>query len=106
MNDIKLLGRLSKDPELKQSSQGKAYTWFTLAVPRQNNREQADFFRCVAFGKLAESLDKHCNKGRQLLINGRMEVSQKKDEQTQIVTTYHNVVATGIEFLHDPHRQA
>ena len=39
MNDIKLLGRLTNAPELKKSSNGRDYAWFTVAVPRQNNRE-------------------------------------------------------------------
>ena len=38
MNDIKLLGRLTGNPELKQSASGRVYAWFTVAVPRQNNR--------------------------------------------------------------------
>ena len=53
MNDIKLLGRLTDTPELKQSAAGRAYAWFTVAVPRRNNKDEADFIRCVAFDKLA-----------------------------------------------------
>ena len=48
MNDIKLLGRLTNAPELKRSASGRDYAWFTVAVPRQNNRDEADFIRCVA----------------------------------------------------------
>lgn len=106
MNDIKLLGRLAKDPELKQSQGGRPYAWFTVAVPRKNNRDEADFVRCVVFDKLAEALSAHCNKGRQILVHGRLEVSNKKDQQTQIITTYHTVISSAIEFLHNPDQKA
>lgn len=49
MNDINLLGRLTNTPELKQSANGRPYTWFTMAVPRQDNRKEADYIRCLAF---------------------------------------------------------
>ena len=62
MNDIKLLGRLTQTPELKESVNGNQYAWFTVAVPRKNNRDEADFIRCKAFGKLAGALKQHCDK--------------------------------------------
>lgn len=106
MNDIKLLGRLTAAPDLKQSNAGRNYAWFTLAVPRQNNKDEADFIRCVAFDKLAVSLHKYCGKGRQLLLTGRLQVSSKLDEATQQKRYYHTVIANHIDFLHDPNRQA
>lgn len=104
MNDIKLLGRLAQDPELKESHTGRQYAWFTIAVPRQNDRDEADFIRCVAFDKLAAALHEHCHKGRQLLLAGRLQVSSKTDEETQKRRYFHTVVGNHIEFLHDPHR--
>ena len=56
MNDLRILGRLTAEPELKKSAQGRTYAWFTVAVPRRNNREEADFIRCVAFDKLAQAI--------------------------------------------------
>ena len=56
MNDINLLGRLTNTPELKQSANGRPYTWFTMAVPRQDNRKEADYIRCLAFDKLANAI--------------------------------------------------
>ena len=91
MNDIKLLGRLTQAPELKESVNGNQYAWFTVAVPRKNNRDEADFIRCKAFGKLAGALKQHCDKGRQLLLTGRF---------------FHTVIAHQVEFLHDPNRVA
>ena len=74
MNDIKLLGRLANQPEMKQSANGRSYAWFTIAVPRQNDRDQADFIRCVAFDKLAAAICQHCGKGRQVLCHGRVKI--------------------------------
>ena len=102
MNDIKLLGRLTGNPELKQSASGRVYTWFTVAVPRQNNRDEADFIRCVAFDKLAQAIAQHCKKGRQVLAHGRLQVSTSMDNATQQTRYHHTVVAHAANFLHDP----
>lgn len=105
MNDIKLLGRLTHAPELKQGHNGRQYTWFTIAVPRQHNQQEADFIRCVAFDRLATALNQHCGKGRQLLLAGRLEVNAKTDQATQETRYFHTVIANHVDFLHDPHRQ-
>ena len=104
MNDIKLLGRLTGNPELKQSASGRVYAWFTVAVPRQNNREEADFIRCVAFDKLAQAIAQHCGKGRQVLAHGRLQVSTSMDNTTQQTRYHHTVVVSNTHFLHDPNR--
>lgn len=102
MNDIKLLGRLTADPDVRSGAKGRSYALFTLAVPRRNKDDGADFVRCMAFDKLADALGKYCQKGRQLLLDGRLEVSTAdKDGQT---TYYHTVIANHVDFMHDPHR--
>lgn len=106
MNDIKLLGRLTQTPELKQSASGNQYAWFVIAVPRKNVRDEADFIRCKAFSKLAQAISKHCDKGRQVLLTGRLEVSFTLDPQTQQKRYFHTVIAHQVEFLHDPNRVA
>lgn len=106
MNDIKLLGRLTANPELKQSQTGDhCYTWFTVAVPRKSDRSKADFVRCVAFDGLAQSLTSHCLKGRQVLINGRLEVSSKINQETHSNQIYYSVISDSIEFLQQPQKQ-
>ena len=104
MNDIKLLGRLTGNPELKQSANGRVYAWFTVAVPRQNNRDEADFIRCVAFDKLAQAIAQHCKKGRQVLAHGRLQVSTSMDNTTQQTRYHHTIIVNSIHFLHDPNR--
>ena len=101
MNDINLLGRLTNTPELKQSANGRPYTWFTMAVPRQDNRKEADYIRCLAFDKLANAIYKHCNKGRQM-CQGRLQVSTSIDEETKKVKYHHTVVVSSTHFLHGP----
>ncbi|MCH5378934.1 single-stranded DNA-binding protein, partial [Limosilactobacillus reuteri] len=83
MNDIKLLGRLTQAPELKERVNGNQYAWFTVAVPRKSNCDEADFIRCKAFGKLAGALKQHCDKGCHFLLSGRLEFSSSFDQQTQ-----------------------
>lgn len=104
MNDIKILGRMTANPEVKRSASNRDYCWFTVAVPRRNNREKADFIRCVAFDKLAAAIVQHCGKGRQVLCNGRLQVSTSTDEDTKRIRYHHTVVVSDIHFLHDPNR--
>lgn len=105
MNNIKILGRLTANPELKSSNQGRSYAYFTVATPRQNNRDKADFIRCVAFDKLADAIVQHCGKGRQVLLDGRLEVNVTDNGKGQPATFFHTVIAHHVDFLHDPRRQ-
>ena len=106
MNDIKILGRLTADPEVKYGANGRPYAIFTLAVPRRSARDEADFIRCMAFDKLAAALGNHCGKGRQLLVDGRLEVNVSPKPGEPKPMFFHSVIANQVTFLHDPHRQA
>lgn len=76
MNKIILCGRLTADAEIRYSSDGKAVARFNFAVNRRFKRDgdpEADFFQCVAFGKIAETLEKcSVGKGTKLLLDGEM----------------------------------
>jgi single-strand DNA-binding protein len=93
MNTVHLMGRLTKDIELRYAqSTGNAMTQFTLAVNRQFVKEgeerQADFIGCKAFGKTAEFLQKHFTKGSMLAIEGRIQTgSYEKEDSTKVYTT-------------------
>ena len=106
MNNIKILGRLTNAPEHKTASNGRTYAYFTVATPRQNNREEADFIRCIAFDKLADAIAQHCGKGRQILLDGRLEVNVTDNGKDKPATFFHTVIAHHVDFLHDPSRQA
>ena len=77
MNNVQLLGRLTKDVELAETKSKKVYARFTLAVP---NGEDAMFIDCVAFDKLAETIEKYVKKGNRLLVEGSINVSTYEDK--------------------------
>ena len=75
MNNVSLIGRLTRDPELRytKGDDPKAVTRFTVAVNRRFNRDKADFIGCQAWGKLADIVAEHCTKGSQVGVVGRIE---------------------------------
>ena len=102
MTLVVLNGRLTRDPELKFGQSGKAYSRFSIAVDRpfqssaDKNSQTADFINCVAFGKTAEFIGEYFRKGRKILLNGRLQMSQYESEGKKI-TTY-VVIADSVEF--------
>ena len=76
MNKFIGLARLVKDPELKQSKVGKPFCNFSIAVNRAFEKDKADFFQCMAFGKTAEYIDKYASKGSQILIEGSVQIDE------------------------------
>ena len=96
MNHITLIGRLAKDPELKYSQSGKAYCKFSVAVPREFNRDEVDFLDCVAWNKTAETIAEWLNKGRRIAIQGRLETGTYEKDGKNIKT--HNIVVDRFEF--------
>ena len=78
MNKIMLIGRLTKDPELRYTQSGTAVASFTLAVdrrfPNQNGEREADFINCVAWNKSAEFVANYFTKGKQMALEGRLQV--------------------------------
>ena len=90
MNYVSLLGRLTKDVELKQTSTGKTYCRFSLAVKKEFAKDGADFINCIAWDKRAELLANYFSKGQRVLIQGRLstssyEVNQEKRYLTDVV---------------------
>ena len=81
MNSVCLIGRLTKDIELKEYGKGKdagLMTRFTIAV--QRDKETADFPSCVAFGKTAELLDAYFVKGSRVGLEGRLQTGSYEDK--------------------------
>lgn len=76
MNKIILMGRLTRDPEVRYSDDNKAVGRFALAVDRKFKRDggpTADFFNCTAFGKTAEFVEKYLKKGTKILLTGSIQ---------------------------------
>lgn len=76
MNKVILMGRLTADPELRQTPQGTAVARFTIAVDRRFKREggqQADFISCTAWRQQAENICRFFSKGRMIAIEGQIQ---------------------------------
>ena len=97
MNKVILLGRLTRDVDLKMSKDDKAYARTGIAVDRRFAKEDAaDFLNVVAFGKTAEFLSKYFGKGDRLLIEGRLQTGSYEKDGVKHYTV--DVVAENIEF--------
>lgn len=102
LNRTVLVGRLTRDPDLRYTPNGKAVANFNIAVNRpfkdQNGENQADFINGVAWNKQAESLANYMKKGSQIGVDGRLQsrTYEGQDGKTVFVT---EVVADSIQFL-------
>ena len=102
MNKIILTGRLTKDPELRYTSNQKVVTSFTLAVDRpflnQEGVQEADFIPVVVWGKTADVISHYCTKGQKLLVEGRVQVRsyETTSGEKRYVT---EVISERVEFL-------
>ena len=86
MNKVILMGRLTKDPEVKYTQQNVAVARYSIAVARrflQKGQPEVDFINCIAFGKSAEFAQKYLNKGKQIAITGRIQVHTWENENGQ-----------------------
>lgn len=84
LNKIFIMGRLTKDPELRRTPTGTAVTSFTLAVDRdfkgQNGEKETDFIEVVAWRNTAEFVAKYFAKGRAAVVEGRLQIRDWKDK--------------------------
>ncbi len=103
MNKVELIGRLTRDPELKytQGQEPMAIARYTLAVDRRRGRQDgqqtADFISCVVFGKGGEFAEKYLHKGTKIAVTGRIQTgSYTKQDGTKVYTT--DVVVEEQEF--------
>lgn len=96
MNKVVLIGRLTKDAELRMSGE-TAVTRFTVAVDRRGQDAGADFISCVAFKRTAEFVEKYFSKGSKIVIAGHIQTGSYKNKDGQTVYTT-DVVADEAEF--------
>lgn len=99
MNKVVLLGRLTKDPELRYAQgNGTAVCKFTLAVARPFKKDETDFINCVSFGKAAETINQYMTKGRQLAVTGSIRTgSYDAQDGTKRYTT--DIAVDEFEFI-------
>lgn len=99
MNKVILIGRLTKDPELRYAAgSGTAVCRFTLAVARQFKKDETDFINCIAFNKPGEAIAQHLTKGRQLAVVGNIRTGSY-DAQDGIKRYTTDVVIESSEFI-------
>lgn len=102
MNKVILMGRLTRDPEIRyaQGSDSMAVARFTVAVDRRfrrDNEQTADFISCVAFGRTAEFFEKYIHQGTKVCLEGRIQTgSYTRQDGTKVYTT--DVVVENAEF--------
>lgn len=98
MNKVILVGRLTRDPEVRYTQTGKAVANFSIAVNTGfGDNKRADFVPIVVWDKLAEICGNNLTKGRNVLVEGRLQISEyEKDGQKRRTT---DVVASNVEFL-------
>lgn len=99
MNKVILIGRLTKDPELRYAAgSGTAVCRFTVAINRQFKKDETDFINCVAFGKTGETITQYLTKGRQIAVTGSIRTgSYDAQDGTKRYTT--DVAVESFEFI-------
>ena len=99
MNKVVLVGRLTKDPELRfAAGSGSAVCRFTVAVNRQFKKDETDFIGCVAFGKTAEIIAQYLTKGREIAVSGSIRTgSYDAQDGTKRYTT--DVAVDSFDFI-------
>jgi single-strand DNA-binding protein len=80
MNKVILMGRLTKDPEIRYTQTSKAVANFTIAVSRRFKKDEADFINCVAWEKTAEFISKYFSKGGMIAVVGSIQTRTWDDE--------------------------
>lgn len=84
MNKIILMGRLTRDVEIRMTNSKKKVACFTLAVPRKTKDEQADFIDCVAFEPLTNICEEYLTKGLKIVIDGTLNINTYEDKDGNI----------------------
>lgn len=98
MNSVNLIGRITKDPELKTSTGGKSYIAFTVAVNEFSGGNQyTQFIPCFAWEKTAENMAKYIKKGAQIAVEGGITVRQENSNGQY--STFISVRANRVHFL-------
>ena len=108
MNNVILIGRLCRDPELSYTTTQTAICKFTLAVDRParaGEDKTADFIRITVFNAQAENSNRYLKKGSKCAVNGRIQTGSYKDRDGKTVSTF-DVIANNVEFLDSRERPA
>ncbi len=98
MNNVSLVGRLTKDPELKTTQSGLSVCRFAVAVDRPYSKDrQADFISCIAWRKTAEFIDSYFSKGQRIALTGSIQTGSYTDKDGKTVYTT-DINVSNVEF--------
>lgn len=88
LNRVVMVGRMTRDPELRRTGTGKAVTSFTLALNRNfesSDGQQADYIPCVVWNKIAENVERYCSKGSLVGVDGKLQSRSYENSSGQKV---------------------
>jgi len=104
MNQAHLIGRLTRDPEFRQTPNGISVCTFSIAITRRFNRDEADFLNIVTWRGLADNCGKYLTKGQQVGVSGRIQSRSYdgNDGKRRYVT---EIIADEVQFLSSPNRK-
>jgi len=102
INQVILMGRLTRDPEQRTTTGGKTIASFSIAVDRGGDSDAADFFEITAWEKLGELVIQYLGKGRRVLVQGRLRQDSWDDKETGKKRSRVEVTATDVTFLDGP----
>lgn len=98
MNKVMLMGRLTRDPEVRVTQDGQTtIAKFGIAVDRRGKEDKADFFNVTTFNKTAQFVEKYLKKGTKIALSGRLQLDEYTNKDGQKVTSV-SVVAEEVEF--------
>lgn len=98
INNVTIVGRLTKDVEVRKTQSGKSVTQFTIACNRDFGNDEADFINCVAWGKTAENMGLYCYKGMQVGVTGRIQTRSYDDRDGKKVYIT-EIICNVVQFL-------
>ena len=102
INQVILMGRLTRDPEQRTTTTGKTIASFSIAVDRMGASDATDFFNVTAWEKLGELVMQYLGKGRRVLVQGRLRQDSWEDKDRGKKQSRIEVVANDVTFLDGP----
>jgi len=102
VNQVILMGRLTRDPEQRTTTTGKTIANFSIAVDRGGQDDIADFFEVTAWEKLGDLVVQYLGKGRRVLVQGRLRQDSWDDKETGKKRSRVEITATDVTFLDGP----
>lgn len=105
INQVILMGRLTRDPEQRTTTTGKTIASFSIAVDRGGQDDSADFFDVTAWEKLGDLVMQYLGKGRRVLVQGRLRQDSWDDKETGKKRSRVEVTATDVTFLDGPNSE-